>query len=308
MKNSTILKTIVLAVTVTSALQPISLHAGWITDSFTGIKSLVSNISARVYEYKKTAIVGSIAVIGCVFASYLALRKQKPAIMTIIFPSEEQDNHTIKVPTNNQIIEKKEEAKVVVESYDKSQDFTPIKDILNQSLVTNQLEMKNKQLLEKQKELLNQFLKNHPHPEAKSSFKPKFTRDMVFFGSSNSAIQYVQNEFTKNKNLVWLVLKENGIIRGFIAYFVKTINSLGHILFLGVDNQSCGKGFAMRLMKEAVEKLRNSGGCTQIELEVRKNNLVAHVVYGKMGFNYATGCCYPSQAFRMVLATPKKNT
>lgn len=72
MKKNSVLKTLIVTIALSCAIQPINMHAWRLTDSFANIKSLVSTC----YQHKTATIVGVLASIGLV-VSYFAWHKQK---------------------------------------------------------------------------------------------------------------------------------------------------------------------------------------------------------------------------------------
>lgn len=79
------------------------------------------------------------------------------------------------------------------------------------------------------------------------------------------------------------VLRENGQFLGFVAYYMKNF-FLGQLLFLGVNPDFRGKGYAQQLMKYAIEDMKKMGA-SMITLVTRTSNTSAQSVYKKLGFS-----------------------
>lgn len=78
------------------------------------------------------------------------------------------------------------------------------------------------------------------------------------------------------------VLRENEQFVGFVAYYMKNF-FLGQLLFLGINPDFRGKGYAQQLMKYAIEDMKKMGA-SMITLVTRTSNISAQAVYKKMGF------------------------
>lgn len=78
------------------------------------------------------------------------------------------------------------------------------------------------------------------------------------------------------------VLRENGQFVGFVAYYMKNF-FLSQLLFLGVNPDFRGKGYAQQLMKYAIEDMKKMGA-SMITLVTRTSNTSAQSVYKKLGF------------------------
>lgn len=78
------------------------------------------------------------------------------------------------------------------------------------------------------------------------------------------------------------VLRENGQLVGFVAYYMKNF-FLGQLLFLAVNPDFRGKGYAQQLMKYAIDDMKQMGA-SMITLVTRTSNLSAQAVYKKSGF------------------------
>lgn len=79
------------------------------------------------------------------------------------------------------------------------------------------------------------------------------------------------------------VLRENDQLVGFVAYYMKNF-FLGQLLFLAVNPEFRGKGYAQQLMKYAIEDMKKQGA-SMITLVTRTSNLSAQAVYKKSGFS-----------------------
>lgn len=89
-------------------------------------------------------------------------------------------------------------------------------------------------------------------------------------------------EKKKADALEWVVFREDGVAKGFIAYFIKA-PAVGKILFLAVDAKYRGHGCALRLINHAISVLEKAG-CKKIEILVRIENFRAQNLYRKVGF------------------------
>lgn len=83
-------------------------------------------------------------------------------------------------------------------------------------------------------------------------------------------------------NLTLKVYREGGKTAGFLAYHKKKFYE-GFILFVAVDEKYRGKGYAHKMVQEAVKNLK-AMGCTVIELFTRVLNKPARKVYEGEGF------------------------
>ncbi|MCL5436726.1 MAG: GNAT family N-acetyltransferase [Candidatus Dependentiae bacterium] len=125
--------------------------------------------------------------------------------------------------------------------------------------------------------------------------------EMLYFcGKKDAWDGFVTYEFPR-EDLTWLLLQENGVAKGFVAYFVKEQGNLGTILYLAVDSSFRGKGLGTRLLKAGMDALTSDHGCSQIDLEVHKENLAAQKLYARFGFKDSGSSIYAC-AKRMVKA------
>lgn len=106
--------------------------------------------------------------------------------------------------------------------------------------------------------------------------------------SQDYSIDYMLDTKSSNKepqnfgNLTLKVYRENDKTAGFLAYHKKKFYE-GFILFVAVDEKYRGKGYAHKLVQEAVKSLK-ADGCTVIELFTRVLNKPARKVYEGEGF------------------------
>lgn len=78
------------------------------------------------------------------------------------------------------------------------------------------------------------------------------------------------------------VLRENGQLVGFITYYMRNF-FLGQVLFLAVNPEFRGKGYAQQLMQYAIDDMKKQGA-SMITLVTRTSNTSAQSVYKKAGF------------------------
>ncbi|CAN5159630.1 hypothetical protein BH09DEP1_BH09DEP1_4290 [soil metagenome] len=79
------------------------------------------------------------------------------------------------------------------------------------------------------------------------------------------------------------VLREDSKFVGFVAYYMKNF-FLGQLLFVGVNPDFRGKGYAQKLMQYAIDDMKKQGA-SMISLVTRTSNLAAQAVYKKLGFS-----------------------
>lgn len=81
----------------------------------------------------------------------------------------------------------------------------------------------------------------------------------------------------------FLVAEKDGIIAGFVVgILISDIE--GKIFSIAVNKKNRGSGVATLLIKTLLDTFRKKG-VTNVELEVRKSNLIAQELYQKLGFN-----------------------
>lgn len=78
------------------------------------------------------------------------------------------------------------------------------------------------------------------------------------------------------------VLREHDQLIGFITYFMDDA-STGDILFVAVNEDFRGKGYAKKLMRYAMDDLQQRGA-QKIKLVTRPSNLSGHALYKRLGF------------------------
>lgn len=104
---------------------------------------------------------------------------------------------------------------------------------------------------------------------------------LVSFGEDLDKAESV-TERQKPESRQWLVYREDKIVKGFCAYYIKK-PTIGKILFLAVGEQYRGHGIAERLIQRAISALERAG-CKTIEIVVRVENFRAQNLYRKVGF------------------------
>ena len=114
------------------------------------------------------------------------------------------------------------------------------------------------------------WLINVPYKEALVSFSEDLDK----------AVSVTERQ--KPDALQWLVFREDGVVKGFAAYYIKN-PGIGKILFLAVDARYRGHGAAQRLIQRSLEAL-SAAGCKMIEIVVRVENFRAQNLYRKVGF------------------------
>lgn len=80
-----------------------------------------------------------------------------------------------------------------------------------------------------------------------------------------------------------IVAESGGLLAGALVLAHRREGRSLRIVSLGVAAHARRRGVARRLLREAVEYARRHGLAT-IHLEVRKDNLAARALYGKLGF------------------------
>lgn len=106
--------------------------------------------------------------------------------------------------------------------------------------------------------------------------------------SPDYSVEYMLDTKSSNKeaknfgNLTLKVFREDCKTAGFLAYHKKKFYE-GFILFVAVDAKYRGKGYAHKLVQEAVKNLK-ADGCTVVELVTRVLNKPARKVYEGEGF------------------------
>jgi ribosomal protein S18 acetylase RimI-like enzyme len=84
------------------------------------------------------------------------------------------------------------------------------------------------------------------------------------------------------RNLIFNVYCAQGRTVGFEAHFIKSFLK-GYILFMVVDQAERGKGYAIALLKNAIEQIAKAG-CSIVELVTGVDNIPAQKLYEKVGF------------------------
>lgn len=79
------------------------------------------------------------------------------------------------------------------------------------------------------------------------------------------------------------VLKEDGKVAGFTAYYMETLEK-GIVLFLAVGDKFRGKGYGKVLIKHAIKDLLSKGS-KSIGIWVADTNLIAKQIYCGVGFS-----------------------
>lgn len=98
-----------------------------------------------------------------------------------------------------------------------------------------------------------------------------------FMLDNKSSVQY-----EKRNDLTLKVLQEDGKVVGFSATYKKA-SFIGHILFIVVDKDFRGKGYAKALVTNALEDLF-AQGCIKVSLDTRVGNKRARSLYTSLGF------------------------
>ncbi|MDD5485301.1 MAG: ribosomal protein S18-alanine N-acetyltransferase [Methanocellales archaeon] len=80
----------------------------------------------------------------------------------------------------------------------------------------------------------------------------------------------------------FLVAEKDGVIAGFVVGILMP-NIEGRIFSIAVNKKNRRSGVATLLIKELLDKFRKKG-VTNVQLEVRKSNLIAQELYQKLGF------------------------
>lgn len=78
------------------------------------------------------------------------------------------------------------------------------------------------------------------------------------------------------------VVRENGMLAGFIAYRVK-YSTVGEVIFLAVDEKCRGKGYGEKLLAHAIKDMQEMGA-QMVELVTRTNNTAAQKLYTRCSF------------------------
>ncbi len=98
-----------------------------------------------------------------------------------------------------------------------------------------------------------------------------------FMLDNKSSVQY-----EKRNDLTLKVLENNSKVVGFSATYKKSTIA-GHILFIVVDNEARGKGYAKALVQDALEDFF-AQGCVKVSLDTRTGNKRARSLYSSLGF------------------------
>ena len=77
--------------------------------------------------------------------------------------------------------------------------------------------------------------------------------------------------FSREINLVSKVAIENGVVVGFVSYFIKSDNS-AHVEIMGTNPNFRGKGYARNILEKLKYTLNKSSGVEKITLAVNKRN------------------------------------
>ncbi|NBV40697.1 GNAT family N-acetyltransferase [bacterium] len=104
------------------------------------------------------------------------------------------------------------------------------------------------------------------------------TYDIDFMLDYESSVQHV-----KKHDLRLTVLENDGSVVGFCAVYKKGL-FWGQVLFVVVDEQYRGKGFAKTLLLDALSYLFDQEHCVKVTLVTRKENKAARALYEKIGF------------------------
>lgn len=83
-------------------------------------------------------------------------------------------------------------------------------------------------------------------------------------------------------DLIIKVYLESNKPTGFIAYYKKKLYQ-GYVQFIAVDDKYRGRGYAQKLLKYAIDDLKQMG-CINIRMLTRMSNYPARAVYTKLGF------------------------
>jgi ribosomal protein S18 acetylase RimI-like enzyme len=78
------------------------------------------------------------------------------------------------------------------------------------------------------------------------------------------------------------VLHDQGLFAGFVSYYMRHTNK-GKILFLVIDETFRNKGYGKKLIRYALDALKNMGA-QQVEIVTRDTNFPAQKVYEGVGF------------------------
>ena len=98
-----------------------------------------------------------------------------------------------------------------------------------------------------------------------------------FMLDNKSSVQY-----EKRNDLTLKVLENNSKVVGFSATYKKSTIA-GHILFIVVDKDARGKGYAKALVQDALEDFF-AQGCVKVSLDTRTGNKRARSLYSSLGF------------------------
>ena len=107
------------------------------------------------------------------------------------------------------------------------------------------------------------------------------TYDIDFMLDYKSSVQHV-----KKHDLRLTVLEHDGSVVGFCAVYKKGL-FWGQVLFVVVDEQYRGNGFAKTLLLDALSYLFDQEHCIKVTLVTRKENTAARTLYEKVGFTVA---------------------
>lgn len=89
-------------------------------------------------------------------------------------------------------------------------------------------------------------------------------------------------QYEKRNDLTLKVLEKDGKAVGFSATYYKS-KLVGHILFIVVDKDARGKGYAKALVNDALQNLF-AQGCVKVSLDTRTGNTRARSLYSSLGF------------------------
>ena len=112
------------------------------------------------------------------------------------------------------------------------------------------------------------------------------------------------SQYSANNNLIIKVLRESGQTVGFLAYYAKS-PYWWHMLFLIVDQDHRGKGYASKLVQYFIDD-SVARGALKVATFTRLANTKARAVYeGKFGFK-DVGHPYDGKYLDLVLYPKKK--
>jgi len=102
--------------------------------------------------------------------------------------------------------------------------------------------------------------------------------DVDFMLDHKSSVQHA-----KQNDLRMTVLEQDGSVIGFCAVYKKGI-FWGQVLFIVVDQEYRGRGFAKKLLSEALSYLFDQEQCIKVTLVTRIENKAARTLYESIGF------------------------